>query len=516
MALNAEQKKRFNSLRRAGKTDRAKQFRDGILNNRSGAQNTTTAGRYNVNPQNVNNVLNQQDQANTRATQQSTPNVNTYQGNQSVAYDASGQPTVSRGLNPQLQQEFNAQRDFRGTQTYGASTFANQAIRQGAFNPASYVDPRTSQPAVTGDHRSGIQQAQITADPRQGIRQANTTADPRQGIQQAKLTADARQGLEQVALPNDYRQNFEQMYDAQMSRFKDQTESQFANEREKTLQSLINRGHQPGSEQYEREMKRLNEIQNSATLNATDVALRNAGSEQSRMFGDTLQGRGQMYNENLNANNQNFGQQFQNADQRFGQNATANNQIFGQQYQNADQRFNQNAVANDQRFGQQYQNAGQSYEQAFNANNQRFGQQSTNAQNAYAQNVGYNDQRFNQAYQTYQAPYSSMQAFAPYAGQFSDPNFGAVQSIATNPTDLTGYSAQYLADQGATQRQAMQNRASLESSRIGAGATLGSAGIGANAQIQGQLLRTQGDLQNRREQQRIDQENLGFQQGLGF
>lgn len=417
MALTPEQRKQWNAYRRAGKTKKAAKFRQNALQqNAAGTSSNGTAPSpsqtpINVNPQDPNSVLNEQDRVNRYAERRSTPNVSNPYGDRDLIDNGDGTFTAKTTLSEPMQKEFSDQRDFRSTQTEGAQKFGNQAINQGAFTPTSYQDPRTAP---------------------------------------AQMSADPRQGLNRFGIPQDYQGHFDNVYKTQMARFKDATKDQFAQERERTLQGLVQAGHGRGSQVYEAELKRLNEQENSRTLAASADAINTAGREQSRMYGNTLQGRGQMFGENLQAGNQQFGQQFQNAQQQFGQN--------------------------------------------FQTNQQRFGQE----------------------YDTYQIPFQSMQAFAPNAGQYTDPNFGALQQIGTTPTDLTNYSASVLGEQGATARQRLANDTSTTNARISAGASLGAAQAGAGATLGAARIRNDGALQQQNNQQRIDQENAAYQFGLGF
>jgi hypothetical protein len=113
---------------------------------------------------------------------------------------------------------------------------------------------------------------------------------------------------------------------------------------------VANMGLARGSPQWNKEMQRLGDTQSRENFDA----LKDAGAEQSRLYGMQMQGRQQGFNELQGAGqfqNQAQAQGFQqgmaqNA-QNFGQQATAGAQNFGQQQAAGNQNFNQQMAASN-------------------------------------------------------------------------------------------------------------------------------------------------------------------------
>lgn len=291
-----------------------------------------------LNIDNPRSVLQSQNQFNQQAITQSTPNVSSVFGGREVAFGPNGQATVTESLSPQEQAMYAANQGFRNQNNEAFSTALGQAHAQGAFQPG--------------------------------------WNDPRQGQQGYSPWQDLRQG-NPYQLPSDYAGQRDQVYNSIMDRY-NRDANQAQGEQQKYFERrMAEQGIPVGSQAYNSAQEALNKQFDNSRLNMQSQALMDSGQEQSRMFGDTLAGN-----------------------------------------QNA---FNQASVNRQQQFGETYQQNDQAFNQGFNAQGQRF----------------------DQAERTYQMPYQIAGQFAPYAGQFYQPNLGPTQQINTQPLDVAGTAGQY-------------------------------------------------------------------------
>jgi hypothetical protein len=526
MALSQQQKNRFEVIRRNRGAEVASQYKAKVGTSSVSARPrtmTTSVPKFNVN--NPRSVVRGQQGLIDKTVPQTTPNINNWMGDRSVTYDSSGRPQVTESLSGGQQSLYDGQINARNNINNVAGSYITQAQGQGAFNP-SYSDPRSGQRALPSFQ-----------DPRQGTgnipQLMNTYRDPRQGIGSIPnfnpQIQDARKGTGNVQnfssnfqdprdnlkfnLPSDFSAERDKIYKDTLGVYQRATDDERKLQFEQLNQQLINSGHSPGSPQYDRQIGNFNKTWAEKTADVSARAYRDAGQEQSRMFSDSLAGRGQEFNENFSSGDQRYNQGIGQAgfnnqaqNQRFNQNLGAFGQQFDQglatanyglnaQNQGFTQNFNTNAQEygldlDRARYGMDAQN--QRYNQNYGANEQQFNQAYQGNQQAFSQNFDTNTQRYGQQYQNYMTPHNVAGQYLPYYGQFDAPNFGSVQQINRPVADLAGTAGNYFAQLEASRRQ-----------REGNSASAGVAGSN-NAAAMARL----------REQARLERENMGYGYGL--
>ena len=239
---------------------------------------------------------------------------------------------------------------------------------------------------ITGQQNSVATTGQQTSVPAAGQIQAgiSPSGQVQSGISPA---GQVQAGLNPQGLPglpgaNDFSAERQRVEDAYLSRFNTDVSRQEAD-----IGSRLNaQGLQQGSEAWDREMQRLDRQR----VDARNAAIQAGGAEQSRLFNQAAQARGQLFGEDVTKGQ--FANQAQG--QLFGQNLAggqfanqAQNQLFGQNL--AGGQFTNEALQNQ--FGQNV-TAGQFANQAQNdlfaqyLGAGQFGNQAQ--QQGYNQNLG--------------------------------------------------------------------------------------------------------------------------------
>lgn len=240
MRLTQKQRKKFNTIRRNKGKDAAKKYRQGILG--GGAQGTSAA-QPRVNYNDINSVVSAQQQENQRATQVSTPNVNTHLGSRQVTYGPDGQPIVSEKLSAPEQGLYD-QRVQTQQQTNQLTDQIGQRVQQqGAFNP------NANQPF--------------------------------------QLDPNGFQGMQ------------DRVYGDATARFNRTMQPQFDRQTENLEQQLANRGIAPGSPQYTQMMNDLRNQQSGARENMMSTAYRDSIGAAQGAMNTQLAGNQQVFGQNL-------------------------------------------------------------------------------------------------------------------------------------------------------------------------------------------------------------------------
>jgi len=138
---------------------------------------------------------------------------------------------------------------------------------------------------------------------------------------------------------------------ALMDRAASRLEPRFEQEEARLEQSLANRGIPPGSEQWNQEMANFSMAKNDAYDAAMNQAIAAGGAEQSRLFGQALQARGQQFGEGTTRSQFGAQQQAQQYGQLMGQAQLANTlrqQLVGEQLSQSElQRAFRNMVTSE-------------------------------------------------------------------------------------------------------------------------------------------------------------------------
>lgn len=151
-------------------------------------------------------------------------------------------------------------------------------------------------------------------------------------------------GLNPIPGQNDFGAERQRVEDAMYGRQASRLNPQFADQQASLESQLANEGFARDSEAWKKEMDNFSRQKNDAYAGARQDAITGGGAEQSRLFGEALQARGQGFGEQQTqatfgnqANAQDFGQrfqsgQFQNAirGQRYQEELTQRNQPFAE------------------------------------------------------------------------------------------------------------------------------------------------------------------------------------------
>lgn len=192
------------------------------------------------------------------------------------------------GMLPNASQGFSmAQPANSGLQQFGAGNLAEQqkGFNKGFEMPASQTGQQEgmqlggARPPMNLDQQQQRIQGQSGRVQGQALGLAGGALG---GMQQQPFSLE---GLPAAPGQGDFGREKEAVSQNIMGEFDRRMAPQFAQEREGFEQTMANRGIPVGSEQYDRELKGLEQRQNDAKLSAQSQAFEMSGAEQSRLFG---------------------------------------------------------------------------------------------------------------------------------------------------------------------------------------------------------------------------------------
>lgn len=315
-------------------------------------------------------------------------------------------------------------------------------------------------------------------------------------------------GLSSLPTNGDYSTDRQRVEDSLYGRQASRLDPQFTKAETDIKTDLTNRGIPEGSDAWNNAMESFNRSKTDAYDAARSSAIAAGGSEQSRMFADSLAGRQQGYTETMGAGNfansaqaQSYGQlstdrnrYTSEMDRLLSSNNTAQAQEFGQNLSNAQL----NNTAQQQEYAQaadrtRIANEAQAQRYGQNANDAAFnntalgqiGQQQLTAAN-FANSS--RDAALNERAQLRNAPLQELAGLMGMGG-VQTPTFGQVQTPQQAAPDLMGATYASYNGQVNAANAANANSTSMMNGLMGLGGSLGGAWIRSDRRVKRDIKR---------------------------
>lgn len=202
-----------------------------------------------------------------------------------------GKGIKAKKFNDSLQGQIKGQ-DAANVANIGRQDLMNRVNENTTFGGASYgVD---DQGRVTRDTYLSPEQQNLYNSEMGTEQNLTNVAQNLSGGLQNKLSQDFNyNNIAKLPGVDDFSADRSRIEDSLYGRYEARMTPRFEQEMQSFNQSMINRGIQPGTKQYDREYQNLKQSQNDALLDARAQAVAAGGAEQGRMFGQGLQARQQ-------------------------------------------------------------------------------------------------------------------------------------------------------------------------------------------------------------------------------